>query len=286
MGKELIIDQDPKSPIAEIFRTLRTNLQFMTSNQGLKTLLITSGLPGEGKSWVSANLAIAFAGEGKKVALIDSDMRKGRLHTIFEIDRKPGLSNFLSGISELKQKDDISDYFKKTMIENLFIMPAGDAVPNPSELLVSNKMTELITRLKNNFDIIIFDGTPILLVTDSLILARQLDSSLIVTSYKTTKMGDIEKIKKMIENVRGKIAGVVINKIPITIKKYENTYYYGHHEETKKQQKDNKIIKDQTEQNTVDVEQVIQKEIKEFMQKQENSKDNLLEDEEQRLEDD
>jgi Mrp family chromosome partitioning ATPase len=89
MGKELIISKDPKSPIAEIFRTLRTNIQFMTSNQGLKTLLVTSSVPGEGKSWISSNLAIAFAGENKKVLLIDSDMRKGRLNTIFGMEKRP-----------------------------------------------------------------------------------------------------------------------------------------------------------------------------------------------------
>lgn len=87
MGKELIISKDPKSPIAEIFRTLRTNIQFMTSNQGLKTLLVTSSVPGEGKSWISSNLAIAFAGENKKVLLVDSDMRKGRLNNIFSMEK-------------------------------------------------------------------------------------------------------------------------------------------------------------------------------------------------------
>lgn len=247
MGKELIIDQDPKSPIAEIFRTLRTNLQFMTSNQGLKTLLVTSSVPGEGKSWVSANLAVAFAGEGKKVALIDSDMRKGRLHTIFEMNRKPGLSNYLSGVSEIENKDDIFSYFNKTNIDGLYVMPAGDVPPNPSELLACDKMQELINKLKYTFDMVIFDGTPVLLVTDSVVLSRQLDAALIVTSYKSTKMGDVEKIKKMIENVGGKIAGVVINKIPVSAKKYESTYYYGNHQKEEKKEEIQSTIKEVTE---------------------------------------
>lgn len=227
MGKELIINKDPKSPIAEIFRTLRTNLQFMTSNQGVKTILVTSSVPGEGKSWVSTNLAIAFAGERKKVALIDADMRKGRINGIFGIEKKPGLSNYLAGVSELEDKKDIFAYLKETNIDGLYVMPAGDVPPNPSELLGSYEMEELIIKLKNTFDMVIFDGTPVLLVTDSVILSRQLDSTLIVTSYKNTKMGDLEKIKKMIENVGGNISGIVINKIPISAKKYENTYYYG-----------------------------------------------------------
>ena len=224
---ELIAYKDPKSPISEIFRTLRTNLQFMTSNKGLKTLLVTSTVPGEGKSWVSANLVSAFAQEGKKVLVIDSDMRKGRIHTIFNIDKKPGLSNYLSGVTDVNDKENILNYIKETKIENLYVMPTGDVPPNPSELLVSDKMTSLINSLKNIFDIIIFDGTPSLIVTDALILARQVDATLIVTAYKTTKMGDVQKIKKLIENVGGKIAGIVINKIPVSAKKYENSYYYG-----------------------------------------------------------
>lgn len=265
MGKELIIDQDPKSPIAEIFRTLRTNLQFMTSNRGFKTLLVSSSVPGEGKSWVSANLALAFAGEGKKVALIDADMRKGRVHTIFETSKKPGLSNYLSGVSDLDEKDNLFSYLQKTNTQGLYIMPAGDVPPNPSELLVGQKMEQLIVALKNAFDIVIFDGTPCLLVTDSVILARQLDATLLVTAHKYTKIGDLEKIKKMIENVGGKIAGIVINKMPVVAKKYESTYYYGNHEEQKEEVKPIEENKEET----IDVETEIEAEIEEFTKKDE-----------------
>ncbi len=228
--EELITYNDPKSPIAEIFRTLRTNIQFMASNKALKTLLITSSMPGEGKSWVSANLILAFAKEGKKVVIVDADMRKGRMHKIFNIDKKPGLSNYLSGIIDKEDKDNIFNYIKRTNIENLYIMPTGDVPPNPSELLVAERTTKLVETLKGVFDVVIFDGTPSLIVTDAIILSRQVDATLIVTAYKTTKMGDIEKIKKSIENVSGKIAGIVINKIPVSAKKYENSYYYGHKE--------------------------------------------------------
>lgn len=233
MKEELITYEDPKSPISEIFRTLRTNIQFMASNKKMKTILITSSVPGEGKSWVSSNLILAFAQQGKKVIIVDSDMRKGRLHSIFEVDKKPGLSNYLSGIVETKDKDNIFNYIRQTKIANLYVMPSGDIPPNPSELLVSEKTKTLIDGLKNMFDIVIFDGTPALIVTDALILARQVDATLIVTSYKTTKMGDIEKIKKSIENVGGNIIGIVINKIEISAKKYENSYYYGHKNKTK-----------------------------------------------------
>lgn len=233
-NEELITYKYPKSPISEVFRTLRTNLQFMTSNKGLKTLLVTSSVPGEGKSWVSSNLTMAFAQEGKKVLIVDSDMRKGRLHTIFGVEKKPGLSNYLSGVVEAEDKENIFNYIKETKIENLYVMPGGDVPPNPSELLVSEMTTSLIEQLKNIFDVIIFDGTPSLIVTDALILARQVDATLIVTAHKMTKMGDVEKIKKSIENVGGKIAGIVINKVPVSAKKYEHSYYYGHNEEKNK----------------------------------------------------
>lgn len=232
--EELIAFKDPKSPISEIFRTLRTNLQFMTSNNGLKTLLVTSSIPGEGKSWVASNLILAFAQEGKKVVIVDSDMRKGRLHSIFEIEKRPGLSNYLSGVVDIEDKDNILNYIKQTKIENLYVVPSGDTPPNPSELLVSDRTNNLIEQLRNMFDVVIFDGTPSLIVTDALILSRQVDATLIVTAYKTTKMNDVEKIKKSIENVGGKIAGIVINKIPISSKKYENSYYYGRKQEKRK----------------------------------------------------
>lgn len=229
-NEELIIYKDPKSPISEVFRTLRTNLQFMASNKEFKTLLVTSSMPGEGKSWVSANLILAFAQEGKKVIIVDADMRKGRMHKIFNIDKKPGLSNYLSGIIDKEDKDNVFNYIKRTELENLYIMPIGDVPPNPSELLVSERTTKLIETLKGIFDIVIFDGTPSLIVTDALILSRQVDATLIVTAHKTTKIGDVEKIKKSIQNVGGRIAGIVINKIPISAKKYDNSYYYGHKE--------------------------------------------------------
>lgn len=266
MKEELITYKDPKSPISEIFRTLRTNIQFMASNKKIKTILITSSIPGEGKSWVSSNLILAFAQQGKKVIIVDSDMRKGRLHSIFEVDKKPGLSNYLSGIIEKEDKDNIFNYIRQTNITNLYVMPSGDIPPNPSELLVSEKTKTLIDGLKNMFDVVIFDGTPALIVTDALILARQVDATLIVTSYKTTKMGDIEKIKKSIENVGGNIIGIVINKIEISAKKYENSYYYGHKEKIKKNS--NKKKKNKESEHIGEKEKIQNKKEKEYAIKQ------------------
>lgn len=232
MKKEVIAHKDPKSPISEVFRTLRTNIQFMNVNKKMKVLLVTSTFPSEGKSWTASNLAVTFAQAGKKVVLIDSDMRKGRQYAIFGISPKPGLSNFLSEV-EIDEKTgslskDVSDYIQSTEVENLYVMTAGTVPPNPSELLVSAQMIRLLDELKENCDIIIIDGTPSELVTDSVILSRIADSTVIVTAHKITKKDALERVVKNIKNVGGNIAGVIINKVPVSAKKYgEKYYYYG-----------------------------------------------------------
>ena len=227
MKKELIVHRDPKSPVSEMFRTLRTNIQFMNADKQLKTLLITSTLPEEGKSWVAANLAITFAQAGKRVLIVDADMRKGRQFNIFDVSPIPGLSNYLSGVVEEKEKQNIEDFIQDTDVDNLFILTSGSVPPNPSELLVSERMLGLLDWVKQIFDIVIFDGTPSLLVTDATILSRIVDSTIIVTAHNETKLDNVEEVKKGIENIGGKVAGVVINKIPISAKRYEKTYYYG-----------------------------------------------------------
>lgn len=228
MKKELIVFKDPKSPISEIFRTLRTNIQFMNTKGKLKTLLVTSTFPGEGKSWVSSNLAVTFAQAGKKVILVDADMRKGRQYTIFGASPRPGLSNYLSGVGINEDETlELADYIQETEVENLYLIPAGNIPPNPSELLIAPEMVNLLEQLKDMSDIVIIDGTPSQLVTDSLILARLVDSTLIVTSSKETKKEDLRRIINNIVQVGGKIAGVVVNKITLSSKRYEQSYYYG-----------------------------------------------------------
>ena len=236
MKKELIAELDPKSPISEVFRTLRTNIQFMNTKGKLKTILVTSTFPGEGKSWVASNLAVTFAQAGKKVVLIDADMRKGRQYNIFGISPIPGLSNYLSGVDiddEERDVTDIADYVQDTEVDNLFVMPAGNIPPNPSELLISPQMVDLLEQLKELCDIVIVDGTPNELVTDSLIITRLVDSTIIVTACKQTKKDNLRRAIQNIQNVGGKIAGVVVNKVPIAAKKYEQSYYYGSTEMSK-----------------------------------------------------
>lgn len=226
--KELIAQKDPKSQVSEVFRTLRTNIQFMSTNKKLRTLLVTSTFPSEGKSWVASNLAVTFAQAGNKVILIDADMRKGRQYTIFGASPRPGLSNYLSGIDEKNGKEpEIVEYLQKTDVDNLLLMAAGNIPPNPSELLVSPQMNKLLEDLKEACDIIVIDGTPCELVTDSIILSRIVDSTVVVTAHKETKKDNLSKIIRNIQNVGGHLAGVVINKMPISIKKYNENYYYA-----------------------------------------------------------
>ncbi len=227
MRKELITFRNPKSPISETFRTLRTNIQFMNINRKLKSILITSTLPGEGKSWVASNLAITFAQAEKKVILIDADMRKGRQYSIFGISPRPGLANYLAASDKNEDLIDMEKYVQKTEIDGLYVISAGNVPPNPSELLITPQMQRLLDRLSTQFDIIIVDAPPCELVTDAVILSRMVDSTVIVTAHKFTKKASLQKTIKSIKNVGGKIAGVVLNKVPIDAKKYEKSYYYG-----------------------------------------------------------
>jgi len=226
MKNELITFVSPKTQISEVFRTLRTNIQFMNVDEGLKSLLITSTVPGEGKSWVASNLAVTFAQAGKRVLIVDADMRKGRQHNIFEVNNDKGLSNYLIMTTKNDSLNSIGDYIQTTMIDNLYIMTAGMIPPNPSELLTSQKMIDLIRYLEQIFDIVIFDGTPSTIVTDAIILSKFVDSTLIVSAHKETKIDDLNQVKRNITNVGGRIAGVVVNKMPVNKKVNKAGYYY------------------------------------------------------------
>lgn len=225
MKNEIITFTSPKSSVSEIFKTLRTNLQFMNVDDKMKSMLITSTKPGEGKSWVAANLAITFAQAGKKVILVDADMRRSRQHKIFDLSNKKGLSNLLV-LSVDNLENEVLGYLQPTMVDSLYVIPAGVVPPNPSELLTSRKMIDLVEVLENLADIVIFDGTPTTLVTDAIILSRYVSSTMIVAAHKKTKMEDLKQAKKIIENVGGKIGGVVLNQVPISKKNAAKGYYY------------------------------------------------------------
>ena len=224
--KELVVAKDPRSPISESFRGLRTNLQFMNAAGEKQTILVTSTFPSEGKSWTAANIAIAFAQAGKKTCLVDVDMRKGRMYTMFNVMPAPGVSNYLTGVN-IGNKDpkDILSFLQETELINLLVLSSGNIPPNPSELLITDKAKNMVEDLKKNFDVVIFDGTPCELVTDATIVSRLVDQTIIVAEHNSTKMEDLKKTKKAIENAGGKVTGVVLNKVPAVGKKYEYGYY-------------------------------------------------------------
>lgn len=220
MKDELIVFSKPKSNISEDIRTIRTNLKF-TANDDAKVLLVTSSVPGEGKSFISSNLAAAFAQTGEKVLLVDADLRLGRVHKIFNQSAAKGFSNMLiSGTSE-----DLPEYIKKTTIPNLYIVSRGTVPPNPSELLNSSSCKKLVNIFRENFDRVIFDGVPVNGLPDSLVLANLVDRVIIVTTIGYTSIDELNQTKKALEQIDANIAGVVVNKAPTT-KRGEYSNYY------------------------------------------------------------
>jgi len=221
MKDDLVIYNRPKSNISEDIRTIRTNLQFTSSDEESKVILVTSSIPGEGKSFISSNLGVAFAQTGESTLIIDSDLRLGRIHKIFGVSNKMGLSNLLVD-GDIKNCD---EYIKKTEIENLFVIPRGTVPPNPSELLNSSNTKRILEFLKKNFDRIIFDGVPINGLPDSLIVAGIVDRVLLVSSANYTKIDDLNDAKKALEKIDANIAGVVLNKVNKS-KRGKYSYYY------------------------------------------------------------
>ena len=217
----LIVDKKPKAVTSESIRSLRTNLQFSAVDSDLKTLLITSTLPSEGKSFVSSNLAISFAQAGKKVLLIDCDLRKGIQHKNFKVANKKGLSNLL-----VDEVTDYKDYIKKGKVENLSILTRGSFPPNPSELLSSKKMKRLVNYFKDVYDVVILDGAPCSGLSDSIALSSIVDRVLLISRVNYTPKKELKNTKITLEKVGANVAGSVINKIK-TKKHGYGKYYYS-----------------------------------------------------------
>ena len=192
---ELLVNHNPKSSFSESIKTIRTNLQFSLVNSNVKVILLTSPEPGDGKSFVSANLAVAFAQENKKVLLVDNDLRKGRQHKIFNIknDRSKGYSNLI-----LSSKDErtINSYITHTEIENLDLLPTGAMPPNSSELLASINNEELMMKLRKMYDIIILDCAPVLGLNDTLVMTKLSDINVVVVTKRKTKLELLNQVKK------------------------------------------------------------------------------------------
>ncbi len=217
---DIISHRNPKSIVSESVKILRTNLQFSNVDGNMKTIMLTSSVPGEGKSFISSNLSVAFAALGMKVLLVDCDMRRGTQYKHFKLSNLNGLSDLLVDANVNYEK-----YIKDTKIENVSLITAGTVPPNPSELLASKKFETFISDMKEMFDIIIFDLPPVTVVPDATIVATRVDKTVIVSRVKVTPMEELEKTKKMLENVNANIAGVVVNGVKTSSKKYYGKYY-------------------------------------------------------------
>ena len=229
-NSDLIIQKNPKSHLVECIKTIRTNVLYATNK---KAILVTSPNKKEGKSWFASNIAVAFAQANKKVILVDANLRKkSNVNKIFEIEEKEGVSNFIKEITE-KQLENLEasrKYIQETQIPNLHILQNGTIPPNPAELLSSNNMRRLINLLKDMYDIILIDGESCNEVSDSIALSNMVDGTILIVENKKTKINDIIKTKRKIEDVNGKVLGVVSNKFEQQAEKYygkDYKYYYG-----------------------------------------------------------
>lgn len=218
-GRKLITKYNPKSPISEQYRTIRTNIQFSAVDKDIQTILVTSSGPGEGKSTTTANLAVVFAQQGKKVLLIDADMRKPTVHYTF------GLTNILGLTNVLTRQSELDEAINRTDLDTLDVLTSGPIPPNPAELLSSKALQQLLQKAKGIYDIIIFDTPPVLAVTDAQLLANQCDGTILVVYSGKTEIESAKKAKEMLVAAKAKLLGVVLNN-----KKMEKTdyyYYYG-----------------------------------------------------------
>ncbi|AGK95911.1 CpsD/CapB family tyrosine-protein kinase [Clostridium pasteurianum] len=228
----LIVKDNPKSPISEAYRTLRTNIQFSSFDNKLDTILVTSSGPNEGKTVTSSNLALSMAEIGKKVLLIDCDLRKPSIHKKFNLSNNKGLSNLLIG--QLKF-DEVAQKYN----DNMCILTSGTVPPNPSEMLGSKKMGQFLDEAKKIFDFIILDTPPVVAVTDAQLLSTMVGGVLLVVAAGQAEISAVEKAKELLNNVKANIVGVVLNKSEVTGgKKYGYYYYYYGEGKSKKGKKE------------------------------------------------
>lgn len=211
----------PMSAVAEAYRRIRTNLQFARPDKTIRSLTITSSEKGEGKSTTSTNLALAFATAGKKTLLVDADLRRPRVHDLLDLDREPGLTHFL-------YDDDIDIDVFQTEIENFWVLPAGETVPNPAELLSSERMRDLIHHLRDEFDYVIFDTPPVLLFSDALGLAPQCDATLLVASANKTDSRALTHASGLLTDVEADMIGTILNRYRVSTFGPSYGYNYGY----------------------------------------------------------
>ncbi len=251
LDDHLVAYLNPRSSVAEGYRRLRTNLQYARLDKPLKSFVVTSPNPKEGKSTTAANLAITFAQAGINTLLVDTDLRRPSVHRLFGLPKEPGLINYLFG------KNEFNEIVHDSGIKDLSIIPCGIIPPNPSEVLAAPQTHELIEKLKTMYDIVIFDSAPVLAVTDASILSTQVEGTLLIILAGTTVMDELEHSIEQLERVNAHVLGVAMNNFDIKraygsyYGQYKSRYYgyygyytYGHHNPEKKSKKKKSTVKD------------------------------------------
>lgn len=203
---DLITLTDPRSPVSEAYRTLRTNLSFYSLDNPIRNLVVTSPAAAEGKSTTVANLAVTMAQSGRRTILVDCDLRRPLLHTLFDLNSEPGLTNIIL--------DDIEPPLQETGVENLWLLAAGPQPPNPADLLGSKKFDRVIETIANMADIVLFDAPPVIAVTDAAVLGAKVDGVLLVISAGKTRRDHAERARDMLEKARVHVVGAALTNAP------------------------------------------------------------------------
>ncbi|WP_336775974.1 CpsD/CapB family tyrosine-protein kinase [Paenibacillus sp. MMO-58] len=203
--RPVVADANPTSPISEAYRTLRTNLQYAETDRPLQLLMVTSAGPEEGKSTTILNLAVTYAQMERRTILVDADLRKPTSHYNFGLSNRTGLSHVLSG------QADLSEVIKETRIKGLDVLPSGPVPPNPSELLGSSRMEELLGKLREQYDMVLIDTPPVLAVADAQVVANKCDGVLLVVNARTGKKQHAIKAKNALQFVQARIVGIALN---------------------------------------------------------------------------
>jgi non-specific protein-tyrosine kinase len=221
----LITVSNPRSPISEAYRTLRTNLEFTSLDKPIRSMVVTSASPEEGKSTTLANLAVVIAQAGKKVILVDCDLRRPSLHQIFDARNTPGFTDMMRDDALMSKPP-----LQETGIPNLSLLPSGTIPPNPAELLASRRMSEVIAALQQHAEMILFDAPPVIAVTDAAVLSSKVDAVLLVISAGKTKREHAKKAKALLEKVNARLIGAVLNNVKGETSLYQ---YYASGEKAK-----------------------------------------------------
>ncbi|WP_434120944.1 CpsD/CapB family tyrosine-protein kinase [Salinicoccus roseus] len=219
--RQLIVEKQPKSPVSEQFRTVRTNIMYSNIDTEIKTVLVTSATPGAGKSTTAANLAVAYAQSGKRTVLIDADLRRPTMHYTFEMTNQRGMSTAI--VNDVP----VENIVRETEIENLDLVTSGPIPPNPSELLSSKKMVHLLKTFSMHYDMVIIDSPPLLAVTDAQVLSKITDGTVLVTNVAANNRDRLLEAKNLLKKADANILGVVMNNKKMNTKKDDYYYYYG-----------------------------------------------------------